>query len=208
MRPRVLLADDHTLVAEGIARLLERDFDLVARAENGRDMIDQAQAAKPDLILADISMPVLNGIEATRQLKKIMPEVRVIFLSMHSDVHYVSDAIRAGASGYVLKRSAPTELPEAINEVLAGRTYITPLISTHVVESAEKQKDVLTTRQREVLQLVAEGYSAKDIANTLQISVKTAEFHKAGIMQKLGLHSTADLTKFALEHGITSKSVS
>lgn len=206
MPTRILLADDHTLVAEGIARLLEKDFDLVARAENGREMIEQAQAAKPDLILADISMPVLNGVEATRQLKRIMPDVRVIFLSMHSDVQYVSDAFRAGGSGYVLKRSAPSELPEAINEVMAGRTYITPMISTNLPDNAEKQRDVLTTRQREVLQLVAEGYSAKEIANTLRISVKTAEFHKAGIMQKLGLHTTADLTKYALEHGITGKS--
>jgi DNA-binding NarL/FixJ family response regulator len=206
MATRILLADDHTLVAEGIARLLEKDFDLVARAENGREMIEQAQASKPDLILADISMPVLNGVEATRQLKRIMPDVRVIFLSMHSDVQYVSDAFRAGGSGYVLKRSAPSELPEAINEVMAGRTYVTPMIQANPVESSDKQRDVLTTRQREVLQLVAEGYSAKEIANTLRISVKTAEFHKAGIMQKLGLHTTADLTKYALEHGITGKS--
>lgn len=206
MRTRILLADDHTLVAEGIARLLEKDFDLVARAENGREMIEQAQTAKPDLILADISMPVLNGVEATRQLKKIMPDIRVIFLSMHSDVQYVSDAFRAGGSGYVLKRSAPSELPEAINEVMAGRTYVTPMISMNLVESTEKQREVLTTRQREVLQLVAEGYSAKEIANALRISIKTAEFHKAGIMQKLGLHTTADLTKYALEHGITGKS--
>jgi DNA-binding NarL/FixJ family response regulator len=205
MPTRILLADDHTLVAEGVARLLDKDFELVARAENGREMIEQAQSSQPDLILADISMPVLNGVEATRQLKKIMPDVRVIFLSMHSDVQYVSEAFRAGASGYVLKRSAPSELQDAINEVMAGRTYITPMISSHVVESAERQKDVLTTRQREVLQLVAEGYSAKEIANTLRISVKTAEFHKSGIMQKLGLHTTADLTKYALEHGITGK---
>lgn len=205
MRTRVLLADDHTLVAEGITRLLEKDFDLVARAENGREMIEQAQAANPDVILADVSMPVLNGVEATRQLKKVMPDVRVIFLSMHSDVQYVTEAFRAGASGYVLKRSAPSELSQAINEVMAGNTYLTPLISPEVVDGAEKHKNVLTSRQREVLQLVAEGFSAKEIANTLRISVKTAEFHKAGIMQKLGLHTTADLTKYALEHGITGK---
>jgi DNA-binding NarL/FixJ family response regulator len=205
MRTRVLLADDHTLVAEGITRLLEKDFDLVARAENGREMIEQAQAANPDIVLADLSMPVLNGVEATRQLKKLMPDVRVIFLSMHSDVQYVAEAFRAGASGYVLKRSAPSELSQAINQVMAGGIYLTPLIPTEAVDGADKQKEALTTRQREVLQLVAEGYSAKEIANTLRISVKTAEFHKAGIMQKLALHTTADLTKYALEHGITGK---
>ena len=210
-KPRVLLADDHTLVVEGFRKLLEEEFDLVGTVEDGRALLKTAPALRPDVVLLDIAMPSLNGIEAARQLKKMMPEVKIIFVTMHADPAYVTEGFRAGASGYLLKRSAAAELAQAIQAVLKGQHYVTPLITTDLVRtlldgSPEQQSRpaALTPRQREVLQLVAEGHSLKEIANTLKISVKTVEFHKAQIMEQLNLHTTAGLTKYAIAHGLTS----
>jgi len=198
----LVVADDHVLVSEGISRLLEPDFNVVARVDNGRALLEAARTFRPDAILLDISMPLLNGIEAARQIRQTQPDVKLVFLSMHSDPDYVAEAFRAGASAYVLKRSAALELVQAIREVLKGNTYVTPLVS-RALEVSQVGNGPLTARQREVLRLVAEGYSAKQVASFLNISVKTAEFHKAGIMEKLGLRTTAELTRYALEHHIT-----
>lgn len=214
-RAKVLLADDHTLVLEGLGKLLEPHFDLVGTAGDGRAAVEAAERLRPDVVLLDISMPLLNGIDAARQLRKRLPEAKIIVLSMHADPLYVSEAFRAGCSGYLLKRSAASELVFAIDEVLKGRFYVTPGVAREVIEpvfedrSASRAKPppegrTLTPRQREVLQLVAEGKSIKEIASILDISVKTVEFHKSRIMAELDLHTTADLTKFAVAHGIAS----
>ena len=214
-RPRVLLADDHTLVLAGLGKLLEPHFDLVGTAEDGRATLEAAEELRPDVILLDISMPLLNGIDAARQLRKLVPEAKVLILSMHGDPLYVTEAFRAGCAGYLLKRSAASELVFAIEEVLKGRFYVTPGVVREVMQpvfedcsgsrkAPPKQGRELTPRQREVLQLVAEGKSIKEIAVILDISVKTVEFHKSRIMSELDLHTTADLTKFAVAHGIAS----
>ena len=213
--PRVLLADDHTLVLEGIKKLLEPHFDLVGTVEDGRALLEAAKTLKPDVVLADISMPLLNGIDAARQLRKTLPDAKIIFLTMHSDPTYVAEAFRAGAAGYLLKRSAASELVFAIEEVLKGRFYVTPAVAKDVLgdvfgeNEASRRKPPtegrsLTPRQREVLQLVAEGKSIKEIATILDISIKTVEFHKSRIMEELDLHTTAELTKYAVAHGIAS----
>lgn len=210
-RARLLLADDHTLVVEGFRRLLEPEFELAGAVEDGRALVAAAQKLKPDVVLLDISMPLLNGIDAARQLKKIMPELKLIFLTMHADPAYVTEAFRVGASGYLLKRSAASELVNAIREVLRGRCYVTPLVTKDMLGSVlgpSPERGTfstdLTPRQREVLQLVAEGHSTKEIATVLNISVKTVEFHKSRLMQRLGIRTTAELTKFAIQHGIVA----
>ena len=213
-RPRVLLADDHTLLVDGLRSLLEPQCELVGTVEDGRALVEAAQKLHPDVILLDISMPLLNGLEAAHQLKELVPDSKLIFLTMHADRSYVREAFRAGASGYLLKRSAVSELEHAISVVLRGRRYITPLLSTVGLESMfsdslagpTAQLGDLTPRQREVLQLVAEGHTAKEIAITLAISVKTVDFHKARMMERLGLRTTSDLIKYAIRHGITSLS--
>lgn len=212
---RVLLADDHTLVLEGIKKLLEPHFETVGTVEDGRALLAAAQELRPDVILLDISMPLLNGIDAAVRLKKLVPSAKLVFLSMHADAAYVTAAFRAGGSGYLLKRSAASELVFAINEVLKGRFYVTPAVAKDVlqdvfeeVETSRKEPPTkaphLTPRQREVLQLVAEGKSIKEIATILGISAKTVEFHKSRITEELNLHTTAELTKFAIAHGIAS----
>jgi len=206
-RPRVLLADDHALVAAGLSKLLESEFDLVGTVSDGRALVSAAQSDRPDVVLLDISMPNLNGLEAARQIHTAAPECKLVFVTVHSDPAYVAEAFRCGASGYVLKRSAASELATAVREVLNERMYLTPLIASAALEtvlrSPDHEPDLLSARQREVLQLVAEGYSAKEIASILRISSKTVEFHKGLVMKKLDLHSTAELTRYALEHGIT-----
>jgi DNA-binding NarL/FixJ family response regulator len=210
-RTRVLLADDHTIVAEGLASLLEPEYELVGRVENGRDLLRAAEELAPDVIVTDISMPLLNGIEALRRLKKANPNVRVVFLTVHADVSYVAEAFRAGASGYVLKQSAAEELRSAIRAVHDGHRYVTSLIARDLLdellaadEVAESLTAVLTPREREVLQLLAEGGAVKEIAAVLDVSPRTAEFHKYNIMEKLGLRTTAELTQYAIKHGIVS----
>ncbi len=208
---RVLLADDHRILAEGLKSMLEQEFDVVAIVEDGRAMVEQAKLLRPDVIVADISMPVLNGIDALAQLTAAKLRSKVIFLTMHSDPHYAARALSAGASGYVLKHSAKTELVTAIGEVLSGGTYVTPEVADKLSEvesrggtATDEALSRLTPRQREVLQLFAEGLIAKEVAATLNISRRTAEFHKARIMNELGIHSSAELTQFAIKHGIIS----
>ncbi|MGA3026066.1 MAG: response regulator transcription factor [Bryobacteraceae bacterium] len=203
---RVLLGEDHTLVADGLARLIEPEFDLVAKADNGRAAVQAAAQHRPDVVLLDISMPLLNGIEAARQIRAESPQTKIVFLTMHTDLAYVAEALRAGASGYLLKRSAVSELSAAIRAAVSGKVYITPQIASRLKESARPETMAsprLTGRQREVLQLIAEGFTAKEMASQLSISTKTVEFHRAAILQKLGLHGTADLIRYALEHHIS-----
>jgi DNA-binding NarL/FixJ family response regulator len=208
-RIRLLLADDHTLVLEGIRKLLENEFDLLGTFDNSPELIRAAEYLRPDVILLDISMPLLNGIEACRQLMKLLPDARVIFLTMHADVVYVEEAFRAGGAGYLIKRSAAAELSGAINAVMRGSRYVTPLIdwkesttSTRRSESNQWASRRLTSRQREVLQLVAEGWANKEIAALLHVSEKTVDFHKSAIKRELMLNSTAALTQFAIKHHI------
>jgi len=216
-RTRVLLADDHTLVLEGLKKLLAAEFDLVGMVEDGRALLAAARKLMPDVVLLDISMPLLNGLEAARQLKKSLPEIQIVFLTMHSEKTYVTEAFRAGASAYLLKRSAASELVFAIQEVVKGRFYVTPLVAKEVLSPfLDRRRGMrtlpgrgslgnLTQRQREVLQLVAEGRANKEIAEIMHISIKTVEFHKAGLMEKLGLYTTAELTKYAINHGIAGE---
>ena len=211
MRPRVLLADDHKIVLEGLRKLLESEFELLETVEDGRALVASAIEHSPDVIVADISMPLLNGIEAVKQVKKAGVTAKFLFLTMHADVTYAIRAFEAGASGYVLKHSAPAELITAIREVLQGRTYVTPKIAGEVIQAYRKgdhrKKSTvaqLTHRQREVLQLLAEGHSAKQSASVLGISPRTVEFHKYRIMNVLGLRTTPELTQFAIKHGILS----
>jgi len=208
-RPRLLLADDHTLLLEGIRLLLEPEFDLVGSVEDGQALLAAAKTLKPDIILLDISMPVLNGIDAAHGLRKLLPSAKLIFLTMHSDPDYVAEAFRAGASGYLLKRAAASELLTAIREVMKGNHYMSPLVTRNATEAliasskpGSKSSDRLTPRQREVLQLVAEGRSRKEIGAILNISVKTVEYHKAALMRLLHLRTVADFTRYAIEHGI------
>ena len=209
-RPRVLIADDHKIVVEGLKRLLDPEFDVVGAVEDGRELLKAAEKLRPDVIVADISMPSLNGIEAVRQIKKVHEEMKVVFLTMHPDVAYGARAFEAGASGYVLKHSAPDELVTAIRESLQGRTYVTPLIAGKLLQSYKegtyRQADtlsVLSSRQREVLQLLAEGYAVKEVAAILGVSQKTVEFHKYRMMEILGLKTLAELFRYAVKQGIT-----
>ena len=213
MRPRVLLADDHTLVLEGLCRLLEDKCDLVGTVEDGRALVEAAERLRPDVILLDISMPLLNGLEAARIVRTRVPEAKIIFLTMHADPTYAREAFRAGGSGYLLKRSAASELVKAIFVVLRGRTYVTPLFPAKVLQplgadlvQLTPESGSLTPRQREVLQLVAEGHTAKEIAGQLKISKKTVDFHKGRIMDRLGLRTASELTKYAIAHGVTELS--
>ena len=209
MKPRLLLADDHTLLLEGIRLLLEPEFDLVGSVEDGQALLAAAKTLKPDVILLDISMPLLNGIDAARQLRKLLPSARLIFVTMHAGADYVAEAFRAGAMGYLLKRAAASELLTAIHTVLKGNYYVSPMVTHNTLElliSSSKPEgkfpERVTPRQREVLQLVAEGRSRKEIAGILNISVKTVEFHKAKLMRELNLQTVADFTRYAIEHGI------
>lgn len=202
-RPRLLIADDHLLVVEGLRKLLDPEFEIVGVVDNGRSLLRLASVLKPDVILLDISMPGLNGIDAARWLKRRTPDVKLVFLTMHKDVSYVTEAFHAGASGYVSKDSVFSDLKKAIHEVVKGRSYITPQLADKLGGwTGGKLASDLTPRQREVLQLVAEGRSAKEIAVALDLSVKTVEFHKASIAQKLGIRTTAELTRYAIAHGI------
>jgi len=210
-RPRILLADDHRIVTEGLKGLLEPEFELVGIVEDGRALLAAAEKLRPDVIVADISMPLLNGIDSVRQIKRTQDDVKVVFLTMHPDVTYAVSAIEAGASGYVLKHSAPSELVTAIQTVLKGKTYITPLLADEFKQFSKErtnQRDEvtrLTPRQREILQLLAEGHSAKKIATVLNISSRTVEFHKYRIMKDLGITSAAELVQYAVRHGIVTK---
>ncbi|MGQ0666728.1 MAG: response regulator [Nitrospiraceae bacterium] len=208
-KPRVLLADDHTLVLEGFKKLLEEHCQVVGSVEDGRALLDAAKRLQPEIIVLDISMPHLNGLDAARRLRKIVPQAKLIFVTVHADQDYVTQAFQAGASGYLLKRSAGSELLQAIQAVRSGNYYVTSLIAKDLVQSAVSgtkspgiSRDRLTARQREILQLVAEGLAVKEIGSALSISPKTVEYHKSKLMEQLGLHTTAELTKYALVHGL------
>ncbi|WP_310598758.1 response regulator transcription factor [Desulfobulbus sp.] len=209
-KPRILLADDHRMVAEGLRGLLEPGYQLVEIVEDGRALLEAANRLMPDVVVADVSMPLLNGIEAVRQLKKNNPSIAVVFLTMHLDVAYAASALEAGAAGYVLKHSAPSELLTAIACALKGQTYITPMLVGELLSYQRNRPQGetegglarLTARQREVLQLIAEGRSVKEAAAVLGISTRTVEFHKYSMMEALGLKSSAELMRFAVEHGI------
>lgn len=210
-RARVLIADDHQILAEGVRGLLEPEFDVVDVVSDGRQLIAAAKQHQPQVIVADITMPSLNGIEAAVQLRDAGVAARVVFLTQHRDVAYARRALEAGAFGYVLKHSVSSELVTAIREALRGQTYITPLIAGDLIMSYREGNAVpgdasrqLTARQREVLQLIAEGKSAKEVAAVLEISVRTAEAHKARILQTLGLQGTAELVQYAIRNGLIS----
>jgi two-component system, NarL family, response regulator NreC len=210
---RVLLAEDHALVRSGIRSLLEasKEVEVVGEAGNGREAIDLAIQLKPDLVLMDLAMNELNGIDATRQLSAQQAGTQVIILSMHGDEQYIYESLKAGAKGYVLKSSAFKELITGIHEVCAGRTYVSPSLAGIVVNDyvrrakgskAPGELDKLTTREREVLQLIAEGNSSAEVAQRLYISVRTVDTHRHNIMEKLKIHSIAGLTKFAIRNGL------
>ena len=210
-RPRVLVADDHRIVAEGLRNLLSDDFELTGVVEDGRSLLEAAQEQRPDVIVADISMPNLNGIDALVQLKKRDAGVRVVFLTMHRDVSYARRALEAGALGYVLKHSAAAELVDASRSALEGKQYVSPKLAAEIVKDIDRGRAdrsepaaTLTPRQREILQLLAEGRSAKEIGAALSISPRTVEFHKYQLMESLQLHTSAELILYAIKHGIVS----
>lgn len=211
-RSRVLIADDHWLLLDAMRLLIEPEFEVVETVDNGHDLLEAAKRLKPDIILLDIAMPVLNGIDAAYELHKSQPSARIIIVSMHADSDYVTEAFRAGASGYVLKRSAGAELLNAMREVSKGNYYVTPLVTRNALEllirstgpQGKFHRGALTPRRRQVLQLVAEGRNRKEIAGVLNVSVKTVEFHKAAISRELNLHTHSDYTRYAIEHGIIS----
>jgi len=201
------------MVLEGLSKILAEDYTIVGLVEDGRALIQSAQKLEPDVIVLDISMPLLNGLEAARQLTKLLPRTKFIFLTMHTDPAYATQAFDAGASGFLLKRSAAEELTQAIQAVLKDQFYVTPVIAKDFLLSVKNMSPIaqssppihtLTPRQREVLQLVAEGKSIKEAASILNISNKTVEFHKSRIMQELHVHTTAELTKYALAQGVIS----
>ena len=210
-RPRILMADDHSMVLSGLRTLVESEGEVVGSVEDGRALVVEAQKLRPDIILLDISMPLLNGLDAARQLTKLVPESKLIFLTMHASPTYATEAFKAGASGYLIKRSAASELKQAIQAVMCGHHYLTPLITKDVLAATlnhqgrptlKRSLASLTSRQREVLQLIAEGKGTKEVSALLNISIKTVEFHKLRIMETLELHSTAELIKFAIAEGL------
>ena len=210
-KTRVLLADDHTIVAEGLRSLLEGEFEFVGTVGDGRALLDAAQKLKPDVIVADISMPLLNGLDAARQLKRDGATAKIIFLTMHAEAQLAAEAFRAGASGYLLKSSAGEELITAIHEVVKGRAYVTPLITRDVLSflmdaarQTERAAVKLTPRQREVLQLVAEGRTMKEVASILNISARTVESHKYEMMDALGVQTNAELVQYAIKIGLVT----
>jgi len=218
MKPQVIVADDHRLVAEGVVKILEKEYRVVATPTDGRSFIEAVEKFRPDLALVDISLPLLNGLDACRHAKKSCPEIKIIILTMHSEQHFVNEAFRVGVEGYLLKTSVSDELLFAAKEVLKGCTYISPEIAQGLVNQALESSTALprqpkptppvtlSLRQKEVLQLVAEGKSNKEIASTINVTVKTIEFHKARISKELGVHTTAELTKHAISLGLIAPS--
>lgn len=212
---KILLADDHTIVRKGIRSLLdgEADIEVVGEAENGREVLEKVEKLLPDIVLMDSTMPVLNGLEATRQIAKRFPQVKVLVLTMHTNEEYILQFLQAGAAGYLVKQSAPQELMSAIQAVYRGDCFLSPAISRTIVEEYVRQAkvtdkedryDQLTDREREVLQLIVEGFSNREIAERLHISLKTAGVHRINLMHKLNIHNLTELTKFAIRKGIIS----
>ncbi len=206
-RPRVLLAEDHTLVREGMRQILAEEFDVVDAVEDGRALLLAAERLRPDVIILDISMPRLNGLDAARQLARVSPTSRLLFVTIHADPTYVQAAFDAGGHGYVVKSEAAAQVALAVRTVMAGERYLAPTQSADAPPAGSAGlHDGLTARQREILQLVAEGRTAREIGTILNISRKTVEFHKASIMRLLDLRSTAELTRYALARGIITSS--
>jgi DNA-binding NarL/FixJ family response regulator len=203
-KPRLLLADDHRIVLEGLRGLLEPEFEIAGAVSDGPSLVAEARRLGPDVVVADISMPGLNGIEAARQIRAADERIRVVFLTMHADAGYAAGALEAGASGFVLKHSAPQELIHAIRDALQGRTYLTPAIAAELKGAKRPGGPAmgLSPRQREVLQLLAEGKSTKEVAALLTISARTVEFHKYRMMEQLRIKTTAELVQYAIRHGL------
>jgi two-component system, NarL family, response regulator NreC len=205
---RILLADDHSVVRQGFRLILENqpDMEVVGEASNGREAVTVAESLQPDVVIMDVTMPELNGIEATRRIGELSPRTRVLALSMHKDSVYVREILRAGAKGYLLKDAAGNDLLAAVRAVARGEAYLSPAVSDAVLTDYRKHVtnpiDLLTSREREVLQMIAEGKTNKEIANSLQLSVYTVEAHRGRIMEKLNLHSTGELVRFALRNGL------
>jgi DNA-binding NarL/FixJ family response regulator len=205
---RVLLADDHAVVRKGFRMIVsaESDMEVVGEAANGREAVEEAGRLKPDVAVMDVTMPELNGIEATRRIAEVSPRTRVLALSMHKDAVYVREILRAGARGYLLKDSLDTDLLAAIRAVARGEGYLSPAVSDAVLNDYRRHVtdpiDLLTSREREVLQLIAEGKTNKEIATSLRLSIYTVEAHRGRMMEKLNLHSTSELVRFAIRHGL------
>jgi len=215
---KLLVADDHKIFRQGIKKLLEEEPDLqvVGEAADGREAVKKATELKPDVILMDIAMANLNGLEATKQIKKVLPDVKVIMLTMHKNEEYVLQSFQAGASGYILKEGAVEELVSAIRSIHQDKSVLSPTISKTLIDAylrkmetgkTETPFDLLTDREREVLQLIAEGYTNREVAKSLFISVKTVEAHRAHIMQKLNIHEIARLVKYAIQKGLVDLNV-
>ena len=211
IRPRVLLADDHRLLREAFAQLLAPTCDVAGTVADGRALLDAASVLRPDIVVLDIAMPLLNGMDAARQLKRALPHVKVIFLTVSEDPDLAAEAFQCGASAFLLKNSAASELSLAIQEVMHGRSYVTPLATRGMVSSllhedkpGRKKAGELSTRQREVLQLLAEGHTMKEIARILKITSRTVAFHKYAMMEELGIKSSAELVQFAIKHHVVS----
>jgi DNA-binding NarL/FixJ family response regulator len=205
--PRVLLADDHALLLGAFEKLLAGECEIVGQVSDGRALVAAAEALKPDVIVLDIGMPLLNGLDAGRQIKNSQRDIKLVFLTMNEDADLAAEAFRAGASGYLLKRSAASELTTAIREVMQGRSYVTPLMTHGLVGSLlnaveRKSADQLTPRQREVLQLLAEGRSMKEVASVLNLTPRTVAFHKYRMMEQLNVKTTAELIQYAVKHHI------
>jgi DNA-binding NarL/FixJ family response regulator len=208
-RARLVLADDHQMIVDALRRVVEPEFEVVETVGDGRALLTAVETHRPDLIIVDVSMPLLNGIEATRKIKKTNPRVKVIVLTMHDSPEFASQAMEAGASGYVLKHSASEELVLAIREVLKGNHYVTPLIAKGLMQvfidgrdRAGEPAKLLSGREREVLQLIAEGKTMKEAGSVMSISAKTVEFHKYNIAKKLDLRTSAELVRYAVKHGL------
>ncbi len=210
---KVLLVDDHTIVRKGLRALLdaEPDIEVIGEAETGREALQQAHELLPDIVLMDISMPDMNGAEATRQIRHRLPSAKILVLSMHADEEFVFQLLRAGASGYLIKKTAPEELILAIKTVFQGHSFLSPAISNTVIDAyvrrademtAEDHYEILTEREREILQLVAEGRTSREISELLHITARTVETHRANLMAKLDIHTVAELTKYAIRRGI------
>jgi two-component system response regulator NreC len=207
MRTSVLLADDHILVRQGLKSILDREnFQIIAEASDGQEVIRLAETHHPDIAIMDISMPTLNGIDAARELSRSCPKTRVILLTQHEEEQYLHEALQVGVRGYVLKNQVVNDLVHAIRQVSRGGFYLSPGVSQAVVEAyrskSERPSDPLSIRERQVLQLIAEGKSTKDVASLLGISVKTAESHRTRLMQKLDIHETASLVRYAIRRGL------
>ncbi len=213
-RPRILIADDHTLVAEAFKKLLETEFEVVGVVANGRALLDAVPGLKPDIIVADIGMPLLNGLDAGEQIKRAFPHVHLVYVTMNQDADLAAEAFRRGASGYLLKTSASSELVTAIREVIKGQTYMSPLITKDVVglflsgARPYSEREKLTPRQREVLQLLAEGHSMKEVAGILKMSPRTVAFHKYRLMEVLDLKNNAELVQYAIRNRLVSSTPS